>query len=150
MKKHSKATSRTEKPALTVGLDIGDKFSRYCMLNGDGEVIQESRVKTEARALRRHFEGQPRMRIAMECGTHSPWISRLLQELGHEALVANARKIEAITGSESKNDRNDAAQLARLAHFDSRLLFAVHHRSAERQRDLMLIQARATLVRPGR
>ncbi len=147
MKKPSKATSRTEKPALTIGLDIGDKFSRYCVLNGEGEVIEESRVKTEASALRRHFEGQPRMRIAMECGTHSPWINRLLQELGHEALVASARKIEAITGSESKNDRNDAEQLARLAHFDPRLLFAVHHRSAERQRDLMLIQARATLVR---
>ena len=147
MKKSSKAVSRTEKPAMTVGLDIGDKFSRYCVLNGAGEVIEEGRVKTEASALRRHFEGQPRMRIAMECGTHSPWISRLLQALGHEALVANARKIKAITGSESKNDRNDAEQLARLAHFDPRLLFAVHHRSAERQRDLMLIQARATLVR---
>ena len=130
MKKSSKAVSRTEKPALTVGLDIGDKFSRYCVLNGAGEVMEEGRVKTEASALRRHFEGQPRMRIAMECGTHSPWISRLLQALGHEAIVANARKIKAITGSESKNDRNDAEQLARLAHFDPRLLFAVHHRSA--------------------
>lgn len=87
------------------------------------------------------------MRIAMECGMHSPWSSRLLEELGHEVLVGNARKLEAITKSESKNDDRDAEQLARLAHYDPRLLYAVRHRSAERQQDLMLIQARAALVR---
>jgi transposase len=148
MKKHSKAVSRkAEKPENTVGIDIGDRFSRYCVLDREGEVIEEGRIKTEAEALRRHFAGEERMRIAMECGTHSPWISRLLEELGQEVMVANARKIEAITGSDSKNDRYDAEQLARLAHYDPRLLFAVRHRSAERQRDLMLIQTRATLVR---
>lgn len=147
MKKHSKVATKAERPEQTVGIDIGDKFSRYCILNRVGDVIEEGRIKTEASAFRRHFEGEKPMRIAMECGTHSPWISRLLQELGHEVIVANARKVKAISGNESKNDRNDAEQLARLAHFDPRLLFGVRHRSPERQRDLMLIQARATLVR---
>lgn len=147
MKKHSKLSSKKEKPARTVGIDLGDRFSRYCIVNGDGEVIEEGRLRTEANAFRQQFQGEERMRIAMECGTHSPWLSRLLEELGHEMHVANSRKIEAITSSESKNDRNDAEQLALLAHYNPRLLHAVQHRSAERQRDLTLIQARATLVR---
>jgi transposase len=98
-------------------------------------------------ALRRHFEGEPCLRIALECGTHSPWVSRLLTALGHQVIVANARKIPAITGSESKNDRNDAEKLARFAAFDPKLLSPVAHRSQERQVDLNLIHARATLVR---
>jgi transposase len=116
-------------------------------LNEEADITEEGRIKTEIGAMRRHFEGEPRMRMALECGTHSPWISRLLEELGHEVIVANTRKVEAITSSESKCDRYDAEQLARLAHYDPRLLYAVQHRSVERQRDLMLIQARATLVR---
>ena len=147
MKKHSsKAVVKKEQPAITVGIDIGDRFSRYCLVK-DVEVMEEGRVRTESSALRRHFAGQPRMRIALECGTHSPWISRLLEELGHEVIVANARKIEAITGSDSKNDRYDAEQLARLADYNPKLLYGVRHRSRERQRDLTLIQARAALVR---
>jgi len=147
MKKHSKAGKMTDKPSRTVGIDLGDRFCSYCILNQDGEVMEKGRVRTEASAFRRQFAGEERMRVAMECGTHSPWISRLLEELGHEVLVGNARKLEAITGSESKNDDRDAEQLGRLAHFDPRLLFAVRHRSAQRQQDLTLIQARATLVR---
>jgi len=87
------------------------------------------------------------MRIALECGTHSPWISRLLKKLGHQVIVANARKIPAITGSESKNDRNDAELLARFAAHDPKLLSPVQHRSLQRQQDLNLIQVRSTLVR---
>jgi transposase len=135
------------KPELTVGLDMGDRFSHYCLLNGDGEVVEEGRMQSTEVALRRHFEGEPCLRIALECGTHSPWVSRLLTALGHQVIVANARKIPAITGSESKNDRNDAEKLARFAAFDPKLLSPLSHRSEERQVDLNLIHARATLVR---
>ena len=136
-----------EKPAITVGLDVGDRFSHYCLLNREGEVIETGRIPTTEAALRRHFEGEPTMRVALECGTHSAWISRLLGQLGHQVLVANTRKIRAITASESKNDRNDAEKLARFAAHDPRLLSPIRHRSAERQRDLDLIHARSTLVR---
>jgi transposase len=78
---------------------------------------------------------------------HSPWVSRLLKALGHQVIVANARKIPAISGSESKNDRNDAEKLARFAAYDPKLLSPIEHRSPERQQDLNLIHARATLVR---
>jgi hypothetical protein len=72
------------KPALTVGIDLGDRFSRYRVVNSDGEVIEEGRIQTTMAALVRHSAGEPRQLIAMECGTHSPWVSRLLQEMGHE------------------------------------------------------------------
>jgi transposase len=142
-----KEVSSPPKPAMTVGLDLGDRFSHYCLLNADAEVIEEGRIRSTEAALRLHFEGEPRQRIALECGTHSPWVSRLLKQLGHQVLVANPRKIPTITGSESKNDRNDAEALARLAASDPKLLAPVQHRSQQRQLDLNLIQARAVLVR---
>jgi transposase len=140
-------TEWREKPAITVGLDLGDRFTHYCMLNEDGEVVEEGRIPTREAALRRHFAGEPRQRIAMECGTHSPWISRGLKKLGHQVIVANARKLRAISQNESKNDRHDAEMLARLAYSDPHLLSPIQHRSVERQRDLNLIHARDTLVR---
>jgi transposase len=136
-----------EKPEITIGLDLGDRFSHYCMLNSDGDAIESGRIQTTEEALRRHFEGKPAMRFALACGTHSPWISRLLEQLGHQVIVANARKIRAITASESKNDKNDAEKLARFALCDPRLLSPIRHRGPQRQQDLNLIQARSTLVR---
>jgi transposase len=136
-----------EKPEITVGVDLGDRFSHYCMLNSGGDAIESGRIQTTEEALRRHFEGERAMRIALECGTHSPWISRLLEQLGHQVIVANARKIRAITASESKNDKNDAEKLARFAFCDPRLLSPIRHRSPQRQQDLNLLQARSTLVR---
>ncbi len=87
------------------------------------------------------------MRIALETGTHSAWVSRLLKSYGHEVIVANPRKIPTLTGSESKNDRNDAEKLARMAAFDPKLLHPIEHRSLERQQDLNLIHMRSVLVR---
>ena len=80
MKKVSKQMRKMEvayKPEMTLGLDLGDRFSHYCLLNGDGEIVEEGRMQSTEAALRRHFEGEPPMRIALECGTHSPWVSRL-------------------------------------------------------------------------
>jgi len=152
MKKGIKRASQMEakhniNAAMTVGLDLGDRFSRYCLVNALGEVVEEGRIQSSLEAMRRHFEGELRLRVALECGTHSPWVSRLLSELGHQVVVANARKIAMITASTSKNDRNDAEQLARLAAYDPRLLSPLRHRSQQRQQDLNLIQVRATLVR---
>jgi transposase len=151
MKKVSRELPKMEagcaKPEMTVGLDMGDRYSHYCLLNADGQVVEEGRMQSTEAALRRHFEAEPCLRIALECGTHSPWVSRLLIELGHQVIVANARKIPAITGSESKNDRNDAEKLARFAAYDPKLLSPLEHRSEQRQVDLNLIHARGTLVR---
>jgi transposase len=147
MKKVNRKNERMEKPNTTVGLDLGDRFSQYCTLNADGEEIDRGRVATTEAALRHRFEGKEVCRIVFECGTHSPWVSRLLKKFGHQVIVANSRKIEAITGNESKNDDNDAEGLAHLGHCDPFLLFPIKHRSVERQQDLNLLRARDILVR---
>jgi len=92
------------------------------------------------------FAGIPRSRIAMETGTHSPWISRLLTALGHEVIVAHARNVRLITQSRRRDDRLDARTLARLARIDPQLLSPVKHRSAQAQLHLTEIRARAVLV----
>jgi transposase len=97
--------------------------------------------------LQEVFGVMPRSLIALETGTHSPWISRLLSELGHEVIVANARKVRLIGESRKKDDRLDAQSLARLARIDPKLLSPVKHRTAQAQADLMMIRARAGLVR---
>jgi transposase len=132
---------------LTIGLDLGDRNSWYCMLDEAGQVLLEQKLSTTAKALREVFGGMPRSRVALEIGTHSPWISRLLSELGHEVIVANARKVRLIGESRKKDDRLDAQTLARLARIDPELLYPVKHRSALAQTDLMMIRARAGLVR---
>jgi transposase len=47
-----------EKPEMTVGIDLGDRFSRYCVVNREGEVIEEGRIQTTMVALERHFTGE--------------------------------------------------------------------------------------------
>jgi transposase len=131
---------------LTVGLDLGDRSSAYCVLDGAGEILLEQKVATTPEAMRQVFEKMPRCRIAMETGTHSPWVSRLLTALGHEVIVAHAQKVRLITKSRRKDDRLDARTLARLARIDPELLSPVQHRSAAAQLHLTELRARAALV----
>ena len=151
MKKDSSAAAmqsrNISRQTLTIGLDLGDRNSWYCVLDEGGRIQLEQRVRTNAKALQEVFGVMPRCRIALEIGTHSPWISSLLSELGHELIVANARKVRLIGESRKKDDRLDAQTLARLARIDPELLYPVKHRSAQAQADLAVIRARAGLVR---
>src|ERR1700726_745976 len=131
---------------LTIGLDLGDRWSFYCVLNDLGEVVREEKLPTAPEAMKRTFEKFPASRIVLETGTHSPWISRLLTELRHEVIVAHAQKVQLITKSSRKDDRHDARTLARLARIDPQLLGPVRHRSAQAQIHLTVIRARAELV----
>jgi len=106
----------------------------------------ERSVATTKKGLARAFGSIPRCRIAIEVGTHSPWVSRLLRSWGHEVIVANARRVRLITDSSRKNDKLDARTLARLARIDPELLSPVRHRSEQAQTDLLVIRARAALV----
>jgi len=103
---------------LTIGLDLGDRWSFYCVLDEAGKIILEQKVATTPEAIKQTFGKIPQSLIALETGTHSPWVSRLLTELGHKVIVAHAQKVELITKSNRKDDRHDARTLARLARID--------------------------------
>jgi transposase len=140
-----RAATRKAEP-ITIGLDLGDKTSRYCVLGDNGEPLTEGSVATTPKAMTQKFAGMRRCRIAMEVGTHSPWLSRLLTRLGFEVIVANARQVRLISASSRKNDRMDARLLARLARADPQLLRPIRHRGEQAQADLMTIRIRASLV----
>src|SRR5215212_9644339 len=132
---------------VTAGIDLGDRYTHVCLLDSEnGEVIEESRIPTNTKAFERRFSGIAPMRIAIEVGTHSPWVSRLLEECGHEVLVANARKVRLIYGEGRKNDKIDAEKLARLARVDPKLLSPIKHRGESSQAHLALLRSRDALV----
>jgi transposase len=130
-----------------IGLDLGDKHSYIAFLDQDGELIEESRLPTTKASFQRKFSALQPCRVAMEVGTHSRWSSHLLRELGHDVLVANARKLRAIYNNPRKGDRADAETLARLARLDPKLLSPIYHRSPQAQADLAVLHSRDALIR---
>jgi transposase len=130
----------------TIGIDLGDRESTYVVLDEAGAVERTGKVRMTAAAIGAEFEGMGAALVALEVGTHSAWVSRLLEELGHEVVVANARQLPLISRSQKKNDRNDAETLARLVRMDRALLSPVTHRGKEAQEALALVHARDQLV----
>jgi transposase len=114
---------------LTVGIDLGDRSSRYCILDEQGEILVEGSMATTKKGFAQVLGSKPRSRVVLEVGTHSPWVSRYLADLGHEVIVANPRRVRLITDSTRKDDRLDAKTLARLARIDPELLSPIRHRS---------------------
>ena len=138
--------NKARKRSITIGMDLGDKTSHYYVLDSEGELVREGAVTTTKKGMKQRFGSLQRCRIAMEVGTHSPWVSRLLGSLGHEVIVANARQVKLISASSRKNDRLDAQTLARLARMDPELLRPIRHRSEKAQGHLMQVRVRSALV----
>lgn len=111
MKKHSsraKEMKRADQPwkgSITIGMDLGDRTSRYCVLDGTGEVVKEGSVATTIAGMKALYGPMKKCRIAMEVGAHSPWVSRLLKAMGHEVIVANPRQLKVITGAAGRTTR---------------------------------------------
>src|SRR3984893_239696 len=129
----TKQTRNFSEQKLTIGLDLGDRSSWYCVLDEAGQILLEQKLGTTPKAMKEVFGGMPRSRIALETGMHSPWVSRLLSELGHEVIVAHARNVRLIGESRRKDDRFDARTLARLVRIDPQLLAPVKRRSVPAQ-----------------
>ncbi|MEO7414736.1 MAG: IS110 family transposase [Opitutaceae bacterium] len=141
---------KTKIPAgetLTIGLDLGDRRHHVCVLDGAGEILAEEAIVNTREVLTAFSARYPGATFVMETGTHSPWISRLLGALSHPVIVANARKLRAISQSQTKSDREDAQLLARLGRADPKLLSPVRHRSEATQRALVRLKVREALVR---
>lgn len=132
---------------VSIGIDLGDRVSQYVALDSDGECQGAGRVPTTADAFETVFGSIGSKVIAIETGTHSPWVSRLLKKLGHEVTVANSRKLRLIYENRSKNDKVDADYLARLVRVDPKLLRPVEHRSEIAQHHIALLRSRQALVK---
>jgi transposase len=132
---------------ITIGLDLGDRSTSYCVLNGQGDVVGEGKIPTTPEVLQSQIEGMCPCRIALEVGTHSRWTSRILERAGHEVIVANPQKVRLIAESNRKTDTLDARALARLARVDPALLSPISHRAQEVYPDLAKLRARELLVR---
>ena len=142
------SNGRTEQMKMTAGMDLGDKYTHLCLIDTEsGELIEESRLRTTPEAMRHRFDSERPLHVAIEVGTHSPWVSRLLEECGHEVLIANPRKTRLIYGERRKTDKLDAEKLARLARADPELLYPVEHRGCNSQAHLAVVHSREALVR---
>ncbi len=134
-------------PETTIGLDLSDRTFQFCELNAAGEIVEEGQRKLDRATLRKYLAAKSKeVRVAFETGSHSAWVRDTVEQLGHEAVVANARELEAVTGRSHRTDHHDARQLARLARVDPALLNPVKLRRSAGQADLFLIRARAALV----
>ena len=141
---------KTKIPAvekLTIGLDLGDRRHHACVLDAEGEIVAEEVIVNTREVLSAFCARYPGATFVMETGMHSPWISRVLTALGHPVIVANARKLRAISQSQTKCDDEDAEMLARLGRADPKLLSPVRHRSEATQRALVRLKVREALVR---
>ena len=135
-----------KRSTVTIGIDLGDKYSHACFLDVDGVVAQECRVQTTRAAFTALLKKKAPSRVVIEVGTHSRWVSEIAESFGHEVLVANARQVALIYGNTTKNDRTDAEILARLGRVDAKLLAPIKHRSASAQADLAVLKSRELLV----
>jgi transposase len=139
-------TVRKNVEGWTVGMDLGDRTSELCVLDAQGGVAERLRVATRPGCFSGALEEYAGTRVVLESGTHSPWVSRELQER-FEVIVANPRRVQWIARNRSKNDVFDAEALARLGRIDPNLLSPIEHRGEQAQKDLALIRARDSWVR---
>jgi transposase len=131
---------------LTVGVDLGDQWSHYCILGLEGETLSEGQLRTTQANVAEFFQGIAPARVVIEVGTHSAWVQESIVGCGHEMLVANPRLMEGSKRRKRKNDRIDANKLARLGRVDPQSLHPIQHRSREVRQDLVLLRARDALV----
>ena len=131
---------------LTVGVDLGDQWSKYCILDLEGETLAEGQVRTTQEDFAEFFKCLSSVRVVIEVGTHSAWAQEVIGDCGHEVVVANPRLMEGSKRRKRKNDRIDANKLARLGRVDPQSLHPMKHRSREVRQDLVILRARDALV----
>ncbi len=137
----------TERSGLTIGLDLGDKQTVGCVVSSEGELLETFQMATTRSSVARTMSGFAPSRVVLEVGTHSPWVSRVVEEAGHDLVIANPRRVRLIAENDSKTDEVDAELLARLGRVDPQLLRPIVHRGEQAQRDRILLHARDGLVR---
>lgn len=133
-------------PNLTIGLDLGDKKSCTCEVNAQGEVVKREVISTTPAGVEAYFGSRSPSRVVLEVGTHSPWVSRLIERLGHQVIVANPSAVYGKRRRKKRNDPMDAEFLARQGRADPVLLHPIQHRGVDTQKHLAMLRARDSLV----
>jgi transposase len=144
--KHGRDKLRPNLERLTVGVDLGDRWSQYCILGLEGETLSEGQLRTTQEDVREFFQALTVGRVVIEVGTHSAWVQDVISEWGHEVVVANPRLMEGSKRRKRKSDRIDAHKLARLGRVDPESLYPIRHRSREVRQDLVMLRARDAMV----
>jgi transposase len=135
------------KNTITIGIDLGDKFHIAVVFDGEGNELETAQVTNTKAGVSKFFQRYKHARVAMEAGTHSPWISRLLGEMGLTVYVGNPRKLRCIWDSTDKSDARDARILGMVCRIEPRMLHPLKHRSIQAQADLASIKSRDMLVK---
>jgi transposase len=144
--KNQRGELRPNLDRLTVGVDLGDQWSHYCILGLEGETLAEGQLRTTPADVAEFFEALNAARVVVEVGTHSAWVQEVICSYGHEVVVANPRLMEGSKRRKRKSDRIDANKLARLGRVDPQSLHPIQHRSREVRQDLVVLRARDALV----
>ena len=132
---------------VTIGMDLGDTKHVITILDEEGVIARSCSLDNVRASIVKFFKKYQGSTVAIEAGTHSPWISREIKALGCNVLVGNPRKLRSIWNSDDKADVHDSEMLARIARFDPELLYPIAHRSKQAQTDLELLKARDMLVK---
>lgn len=140
------ALRQREADSLVIGIDLGDRYSQYCVRTRTQEVLVEGSVETKPEKIAEWLQGLKRQRIVIETGTHSRWMAELMGLLGHEVIVGNSRKLKLITQNDQKSDKVDGRLLSKLGVIGAEWLHPVYQRRAETQKDLVVVRARNLLV----
>jgi transposase len=146
-KKDGRDAVRPNLDRLTMGVDLGDQWSNYCILGLAGETLAEGQFRTRKQEVAEFFQVLSMSRVVIEVGTHSAWVREIIAGFGHEVLVANPRLMEGSKRRRRKSDRIDAEKLARLGRMDPKSLHPIRHRSTEVREDLVVLRARDALVK---
>jgi len=131
----------------SIGIDVHKVNSQVCVVDENGEVIDERRIRTDRERFATALGKRGRARVLLEASTESEWVARCVEELGHEVIVAdpNFAAMYATRSKRVKTDRRDARTLAEACRLGA---YRRAHRTSEQQRRVRAgLAVRDALVR---
>lgn len=139
-----------DRPAksLVIGIDLGDRSSTYTVRSRNAqEILLRGSMATEATGVASEFQKFAAQTFILETGTHARWMGLLLETMGHEVVVANARKLKLISENNTKSDKVDPDLLSSLGCMNPEWLHPVYQRSQGAHNDLTVVKAREVLIK---
>lgn len=133
------------------GLDVSDKATHLCVVDGDGKVLWREVCATDPQALATMLKkrGPAVRRVVLETGTLSAFLYHGLIERGMPAVCICARHAKGVLSARvNKSDTHDAeglAQLARTGWFK-----AVHIKDGATHMDRARLKVREQLIKSHR